>query len=1768
MLRNYWHRILFILFLSGNDQLPAQTAMPDRVCVGVTRRYWVVGSPGSVYTWKINGLVQSSTSDFLDVSWTSSGSYHLEVLEHMKRCNGDPQTGTVTVVNSPELEDHTAIEACESYSLPPISGKNLSGNEAYFDNSQAEGGKRITGPVTRSQTVWIYDETSTLPNCSDETSFEVLIVQAQQLTATVRSIPVSCFGARDGRIVLSDPAGGSGNYDYSTDGKNWSANPGFEGLAAGSYPLEMRDIRAKICTVKLTVQEIAEPAALSGLVASSNITCSGNDGSISIYHAAGGSGTYEFSLDNSSWTSNAVFTGLSPGSYTVYLRDALVPACIVSLSAVQIRDQTPLSAGYAFNPVSCPGKNNGRIAAVNPSGGSGIYEYSVDGLHWQWSSSFGNLRPGSYTLYLRDANSKTCEAGIHTIILNEPEMLSATVTHTNETFSIAKDGTIAVTNAHGGSGVYRYSLDGISWYFQGLFTNLDPGTYAVYLMDANATDCFLKAGTAEIQTDVRLLAEVRTMDPGCYGMNDGRIGLIPLPGASGSFQYSINGGQTWQSGLDFTGLYAGTYTLSLRDSGTPGFSKTLGSYTIRQPNRLIASVTLDAPVAVAGGTARVTVGAEGGTGSYSGTGSFDVPAGTHLFTVTDSNRCVSDPVAVEVVVPPIQEVKATVLQSVKCYGGTADLEIKVTGGTAPYSYSLSGGSLSVHQDGSSFRLRASTTPYQVNVVDRLGMTGSTSPFRITEPSALILKTSSASPVCFGEAEGSASVQVTGGTEPYLYLWNDPLKQTNPSATRMKTGRWTVVVTDAGGCSESAVVEIEEPESRLMASVKLTPVSCRGGADGSATAVLSGGSPPYLYRWNNALLKDNWPATGLKAGTYRLDADDSRGCRVFVDFTVSEPAESLKASVSSVGVKCYGGNDGTATVLPSGGTPPYTCRWDDHQAQTTLQASGLNAGTYRVRITDARGCSETLTVDVVQPAGSLVADVHAVAVNCFGGNDGRATAIPSGGTPPYTFVWNDAAVQTTAAASGLKAGVYRFAVTDANGCRASAEVQVTEPEAGLLAMVTGNGPACFLGNDGSATVSATGGTGMYRFVWNDPVRQTSAMAVNLKAGNYSVTVTDVRSCSTAATITLSQPATALAPHAGGTPVKCFGGNDGIAAVHPSGGAGSYTYLWDDPKSHTSNSVSGLSAGSYTVLITDLNRCTAMATVIVTEPPTLLKAAISGSPPKCAGEDTGSATVTAEGGITPYSYVWNDSKDLNAPTLSGLQAGTCQVVVTDAAGCSVTLSMNLSQPDSVKIQETVGEVDYKLQNNGTINLTVTGGTGSYRYAWSTGATTRAIDRLVSGTYQVTVTDQNGCERIKRITVPLPNQPPVALPDNFSAGCEGVKGMLISNDADPEADPFFIDPVPVQRPLHGTVSLNQDGSFDYQSVSGFSGMDGFDYAIYDSRHYLGDTARVSIWIFTDFDCDGFPDQSDADADGDGILLAGEGGASLDSDGDGMANYLDLDSDQDGLPDQLESQPHDNFRTPAGLDSDGDGLDDAYDPDQGGFFISPVDSDGDGTADCMDTDSDDDRVPDYIEGHDADADGKPDQSPTGNDQDDDGLDDAWDTSKRIYSIGIKLSRINSFIPDYDGDGVPDWRDANDDNDEYPTRFEDLNMDGDFRNDDTDFDGHPEYLDYGRDCDLFIPEAFSPNDDNIHDYFQVYCIDPYPDAKLSVFDRSGKKVYEKEHYGNLREWGTSDRAWWNGKAQGRPGAQQIFKVPPGTYQYVLKLGNGEVRKSFVFVSY
>jgi hypothetical protein len=321
------------------------------------------------------------------------------------------------------------------------------------------------------------------------------------------------------------------------------------------------------------------------------------------------------------------------------------------------------------------------------------------------------------------------------------------------------------------------------------------------------------------------------------------------------------------------------------------------------------------------------------------------------------------------------------------------------------------------------------------------------------------------------------------------------------ATGLAAGDYSVTVTDANGCEATATVTITQPDIIELTVSGVDPL-CFGGNDGEASVSASGGTAPYTYLWSDG--QTTQAATGLTAGTYTVTVTDANDCSVSESVTLTEPTELL-ADVVAGSIDCFGESDATATVTATGGTPPYTYLWDDPASQTTATAVGLSAGTYQVTVTDSQGCIVVESITIVEPA-ALELTIDSDDVLCFGESTGSATANVSGGTPDYTYLWSDG--QTTQIATGLAAGTYEVTVTDANGCEITESITITQPEEILLSTATTNAN-CSDSDDGTATVTATGGTGTYTYLWSNG--QTTATAINLAAGNYSVTVTDENGC---------------------------------------------------------------------------------------------------------------------------------------------------------------------------------------------------------------------------------------------------------------------------------------------------------------------------------------------------------------------------------------------------------------------------------------------------------------------------------------------------------------------------------------------------------------------------------------------------------------------------------------------------------------------------------
>ncbi len=553
----------------------------------------------------------------------------------------------------------------------------------------------------------------------------------------------------------------------------------------------------------------------------------------------------------------------------------------------------------------------------------------------------------------------------------------------------------------------------------------------------------------------------------------------------------------------------------------------------------------------------------------------------------------------------------------------------------------------------------------------------------------------------------------------------------------------------------------------------TNVTCNGAANGTINITASNGKAPFAYTWSKdgdaGFVSHLEDPNNFGPGTYHLAVVDGNGSNIYVtsaaadgpgtvDVTISEP-DILTASATGTNNICFGNTNGTATVTPGGGTAPYTYNWSN--STTTQSISGLSAGIYNLTVTDAKGCTASSSYEVTQP-NRLTANAMGANVSCFSGTNGTATVSVSGGTTSYSYLWSNGA--TTQSISGLSAGIYNVTVTDANGCTANSSYEVTQPNM-LTANATGTSVSCFSGTNGTASVTASGGTTDYSYLWSNGA--TSQFLSNLGAGIYLVTVTDANGCTANSSYEVTQPLL-LTAAANGTNVSCFGGSNGSATVIPYGGTSRYAYSWSNGE--TTPNISNLVAGNYTVSATDAKGCTTQASYVVTQPP-LLTISIIGTTASC----NGSATATLTGGTIPYSYVWSNGATTHS--INSVPAGTYTLNVTDANGCTVSGSYIIKGGNAINPTTQLVQVSCFGLSNGSITVTSAGGTAprTYNLNGSPFQTGNVFNNLAAGTYIVGVKDANGCADFVTRTITQPAILTIVL-DSLRKPCGGVNNGRI--------------------------------------------------------------------------------------------------------------------------------------------------------------------------------------------------------------------------------------------------------------------------------------------------------------------------------------------------------------------------------------------------------
>ncbi|HRS40263.1 MAG TPA: SprB repeat-containing protein, partial [Bacteroidia bacterium] len=391
------------------------------------------------------------------------------------------------------------------------------------------------------------------------------------------------------------------------------------------------------------------------------------------------------------------------------------------------------------------------------------------------------------------------------------------------------------------------------------------------------------------------------------------------------------------------------------------------------------------------------------------------------------------------------------------------------------------------------------------------------------------------------------------------------------------------------------------------------------------------------------------------------------------------------------------------------------------------ATGLPAGSYSVTVMDANGCISTDNVTITEPS-PVQAQASATAALCRSTATGAVSAQAAGGTGPYTYLWMPGSI-AGASASNLNAGTYTVTVSDQNGCTSTATASVTQPTA-VTASTSTQATQCNGSADGSATVSANGGTPGYTYSWF-PTGGNNSTTIGVAAGTYTVTVTDDNGCSITSTAVVGQPA-AINVSTSSTPASC-GSANGSATASVSGGAGSYSYAWS-PGGATGANASGLVAGSYTVIVTDANGCTQTANASVSNigGPTIATAVVQQV--SCFGGNDGSATVNVSTGTAPFSFAWSPAGGSGA-TATGLSAGNFSVTVTDANGCISNDQVTITEPTALALQTTTQPTLCFGSPSGSADVVVAGGTGPYSYAWAPGgASSASAINLSAGNYTV--------------------------------------------------------------------------------------------------------------------------------------------------------------------------------------------------------------------------------------------------------------------------------------------------------------------------------------------------------------------------------------------------------------------------------------------------
>ncbi|MBK7387909.1 MAG: SprB repeat-containing protein [Bacteroidetes bacterium] len=691
--------------------------------------------------------------------------------------------------------------------------------------------------------------------------------------------------------------------------------------------------------------------------------------------------------------------------------------------------------------------------------------------------------------------------------------------------------------------------------------------------------------------------------------------------------------------------------------------------------------------------------------------------------------------------------------AVSCNGATdATIDMVITGGTLPFNILWSNGAAT--EDISAIGAGV----YVVTVIDAAQDTVVDS-VEVLQPPPININVVSVSNVsCFSFGDGSIALEVVGGLGPYIYSWSNG--EISEDIDSVGPGAYSMNLTDVNNCPAQVDTVITEPE---IIRPNFVVTDAIGAPNGEILCSPTGGTGGYSFLWSTSDITSG--LTGLLPGTFTVTITDNSGCSIAADTIVQNALGACQIVTDSVfNVSCNGGNDGAIYIDVFAAIPVVIYLWSN--GAITQDVTNLAAGTYTVTITDLTLCTATQSFVITEP-DLLELAITQQEATCAAAN-GELNTTFTGGSGPVSYLWSDGS--TNATLSNLLAGNYTCTITDSLGCADVETIQLNAIDPPQIIIDSVQNVLCNGGSTGAIFISVQDGASPFTYLWSNGAIVDDINT--LTAGTYTVTVTDADLCTASLPVTVTEPF-ALNDSVQTTNASC-GSNNGSITVFPYDGTSPYTYLWSNAQ--TTATISSLTAGTYTVTITDANLCTRQRTSTILNTGSPVIAVDSVRAVACNGGATGGVFISASGGVTPYSYLWSNgaiTQDIN-----NVVSGTYTVTVSDASLCSSTQSAIVTQPVALNDSVQVTNATCGL-NNGSITIFPYNGTSPYTYLWSDAQTTATISSLAAASYTVTITDANLCTRQRTSTIINTGSPAIAVDSVHAVRCNGgaTGGVFIS-------------------------------------------------------------------------------------------------------------------------------------------------------------------------------------------------------------------------------------------------------------------------------------------------------------------------------------------------------------------------------------------------------